>query len=198
MSIARLRSGLYAGCSKARSHRALPEFQQFEIPHRFPKFPQIFGAWIVRRIRAKETGKEKEHPCSKSFDTFLDCCRRHPASYEKKCRNEAGKCLACLEEHREWKPAEPYQYMRFLEHFKVFSEGKQSWDEGPGCFRYPQKLPRTHGTGTVLAFGQGGLSSPPKGGGAAGSGGSGAGGGSSAKTVPSGGSQLVSPVPARA
>jgi len=149
---------LYSGCSKGRSHRALPQFQQFEIPHKFPRFPQIFGEWIVRRIRKKETGKESGHPCNKPFDTFLDCCRRHPASYEKKCRTEAGKCLACLEEHKNWKAPQAYQYMRFLEYFEVFSEGRQSYDEGPGKFRYTKPEPRTHGSGSVLTFG----ADPPK------------------------------------
>ncbi|CAE8689734.1 unnamed protein product [Polarella glacialis] len=145
---------LFTGCSKRRSHRTLPRFQQFEIPHKFPQFPQIFGEWIVRRIRKKESGKENGHPCSKVYDTFLDCVRRHPDSFEKKCRTEAGKCLACQEEHKGWKAPEGFQYMRFLEHFRVFSEGKQSPDEGVGKFNYTDPGPRTHGVGTVLEFGK--------------------------------------------
>mmetsp|Transcript_101922 Transcript_101922/g.288447 ORF Transcript_101922/g.288447 Transcript_101922/m.288447 type:complete len:178 (-) Transcript_101922:222-755(-) len=143
---------LYTGCSKRRSHRMLPQFQQFEIPHKFPRFPQIFGEWIVRRIRKKETGKITDHPCSKAFDTFLDCCRRHPDTYDKKCRTEAGKYCSCLEENKGWKAPEAYQYMRFLEHFRVFSEGRQSFDEGPGKFRYAGRTPKTHGAGTVMQF----------------------------------------------
>merc|ERR1739848_120378 len=91
--------GIWTGCSKRRSHRELPQFARFEIPHSFPRFPQIMGEWIIRRIKKKESGVERDHPCSKSFDTFLDCVRRHPDTYEKKCRTEAGRCLSCLEEH---------------------------------------------------------------------------------------------------
>eukprot|EP00930_Biecheleria_cincta_P075670 TRINITY_DN62850_c0_g1_i1.p1 TRINITY_DN62850_c0_g1~~TRINITY_DN62850_c0_g1_i1.p1 ORF type:complete len:181 (+),score=11.26 TRINITY_DN62850_c0_g1_i1:28-543(+) len=148
---------LYSGCSKRRSHRMLPRFQQFEIPHQFPRFPQIFGEWIVRRIRKKESGKTNDHPCSKVYDTFLDCVRRHPDTFERQCKTEAGKCLACLEENKGWKAPEAFHYMRFLEHFRVFSEGRQSHDEGPGKFNYRDPSPRSHGVGTVMQL------SPPRG-----------------------------------
>mmetsp|Transcript_6592 Transcript_6592/g.21229 ORF Transcript_6592/g.21229 Transcript_6592/m.21229 type:complete len:175 (+) Transcript_6592:75-599(+) len=143
---------LHSGCSKRRSHRMLPRFQQLELKYDFPKFPQIMGEWIVRRISKKETGKETDHPCSKAFDSFLCCCRRHPNSYEKKCRVEAGKYYACLSENKGWKAPEGYQYMRYLEHFRVFSEGAQSRDMGPGKFNYKEKTPGTHGVGSVLEF----------------------------------------------
>lgn len=81
---------LSAKCSKETSHRILPEKQQFEIPHKFPRFPQIMGDWIVRRIKKKETGEESMHPCTRTFDTFLDCCRRHPNTYLSKCRTSGG------------------------------------------------------------------------------------------------------------
>mmetsp|Transcript_44785 Transcript_44785/g.90379 ORF Transcript_44785/g.90379 Transcript_44785/m.90379 type:complete len:166 (+) Transcript_44785:105-602(+) len=145
---------LYNGCSKRRSHRMLPRFQQLELKHGFPKFPQIMGEWIVRRISNKETGKETDHPCSKAFDTFLCCCRRHPTTFETKCRVEAGKYYASLQEHKNWKAPIGYQYMRYLEHFKVFSEGAQSRDMGPGKFNYTPKVPGTHGTGSVMEFGR--------------------------------------------
>merc|ERR1712194_654113 len=109
---------------------------------------------IVRRIKKKETGKERDHPCSKSFDTFLDCVRRHPDTYDKKCKTEAGKYCACLEDNKGWKAPEAYQYMRFLEHFRLFSEGKQSADEGIGKFRYTPDSPDQQGRGTVLEFGK--------------------------------------------
>mmetsp|Transcript_2602 Transcript_2602/g.2857 ORF Transcript_2602/g.2857 Transcript_2602/m.2857 type:complete len:195 (+) Transcript_2602:89-673(+) len=141
-----------AGCSKPRSHRRLPQFARFEIPYKFPRFPQIFGAWIVRRIKKKETGEVDGHPCSKMYDSFLDCARRHPDSYETKCRTEAGKCIACFEQHKGWSVPEGYNYLRFLEHFKVFSEGHQSHDAGPGKFRYVPSRPKTDGAGSVLQF----------------------------------------------
>ncbi|CAK0903520.1 unnamed protein product [Prorocentrum cordatum] len=161
-----MREVLSTGCSKRASHRQLPRFQQFEIPHKFPRFPQVFGDRIVRRVRKKETGNEEDHPCSKHFDSFLVCARRYPQNYDKKCRTEAGKYLACLEENQKWKASEPYQYMRFLEHFRVFSEGSGSWDEGPGKFRYEEQTPKTHGAGSVLQFGR----SPGGGGGGKGGG----------------------------
>mmetsp|Transcript_53946 Transcript_53946/g.117734 ORF Transcript_53946/g.117734 Transcript_53946/m.117734 type:complete len:178 (-) Transcript_53946:8-541(-) len=158
-----VRETLNTGCSKRRSHRMLPAFQQFEIPHQFPKFPQIFGEWIVRRIKKKETGSVRDHPCSKAYDAFLDCARRHPNTYEKKCRIEAGKCLSCLEDNQGWKAPEAFGYMRLLEHFKVFSEGRQSHDEGPGKFIYRKEHPRTQGVGTVMQFGGSTKPGPPGG-----------------------------------
>lgn len=67
-------------------------------------------------------------------------------------RTEAGKCLACEQEHKNWEAPKPYQYMRFLEHFNVFSEGAQSFDMGPGKFNYQKPTPRTHGKGMALKF----------------------------------------------
>mmetsp|Transcript_36826 Transcript_36826/g.84850 ORF Transcript_36826/g.84850 Transcript_36826/m.84850 type:complete len:177 (+) Transcript_36826:40-570(+) len=143
---------LWSGCSKQNSHRALPEFTRFEIPYKFPRFPQIWGSRIVRRIKKKAKGREWGHPCTKHFDTVLDCLRRHPETYDKKCRIEVGRCLACLEQHKDWKADMGYSYLRFLEHFKVFTQGKQSLDEGPGKFQYKEPTPPTHGAGTVLEF----------------------------------------------
>eukprot|EP00928_Gymnodinium_smaydae_P052433 TRINITY_DN3630_c0_g2_i1.p1 TRINITY_DN3630_c0_g2~~TRINITY_DN3630_c0_g2_i1.p1 ORF type:complete len:180 (+),score=44.61 TRINITY_DN3630_c0_g2_i1:145-684(+) len=142
----------HTGCSKLANHRLLPDFQRFEIPYKFPKFPQIFGAWIVRRIKSGEPGAANGHPCMKAFDEFLDCTRHHPSTYGTKCRGEAGKCLACLEEHKDFKPTQPLDYMHFLEHFRVFTEGKQSADAGPGKFRYRRSTPGTDGAGSVLSF----------------------------------------------
>jgi len=140
----------YTGCTKRRSHRLLVENQQLEIPYAFPKFPQIFGEWIVRRIRRKEAGKDHDHPCSKTLDTYLDCVRRCPDTFEKKCAAEAGKCLACLEEHRTWRAPQPHNYMRFLEYFRVFSEGSQTKDAGPGKFNYKKPSPDVSGQGLVM------------------------------------------------
>eukprot|EP00927_Polykrikos_kofoidii_P076721 TRINITY_DN73760_c0_g1_i1.p2 TRINITY_DN73760_c0_g1~~TRINITY_DN73760_c0_g1_i1.p2 ORF type:complete len:176 (-),score=21.78 TRINITY_DN73760_c0_g1_i1:41-538(-) len=142
----------YAGVSKRPSHRTLPEFQRFELLHKFPRFPQIFGVWIARRIKRGSSGGVHDHPCLRVFDTFLHCCRRHPDTHESKCRTEAGKCLACLEENEGWKMPMRYDYMRFLEHFRLFSEGRQSNDEGVGKFRYKPDSPDQTGAGTVMKF----------------------------------------------
>mmetsp|Transcript_39941 Transcript_39941/g.106000 ORF Transcript_39941/g.106000 Transcript_39941/m.106000 type:complete len:165 (-) Transcript_39941:32-526(-) len=143
---------LFSGCSKKRSTRLLPEFALFEIPHQFPAFPQIFGQWIVRRIRKNEAGLTRDHPCSKAFDSFLDCARRCPTTLETKCKVEAGRCLQCLEDHKEWKAPQAYNYMRFLEHFRIFTEGKGTYEWGRGKFRYSDRTPDDHGRGTVLQF----------------------------------------------
>mmetsp|Transcript_51538 Transcript_51538/g.95337 ORF Transcript_51538/g.95337 Transcript_51538/m.95337 type:complete len:179 (-) Transcript_51538:12-548(-) len=143
---------LWSGCSKQNSHRALPEFTRFEIPYKFPRFPQIWGYSIVRRIKKKEKGREWGHPCTRHFDTVMDCLRRHPDTYDKKCRIEVGRCLACLEQHKNWKADMGYSYLRFLEHFRVFTQGRQSLDEGTGKFQYKDPTPGTDGAGTVLQF----------------------------------------------
>mmetsp|Transcript_35684 Transcript_35684/g.100319 ORF Transcript_35684/g.100319 Transcript_35684/m.100319 type:complete len:173 (+) Transcript_35684:98-616(+) len=152
LPVREMKEMMYTGCSKRRSHRALPEFQQFDIPYKFPRFPQIMGEWIVRRIKRGETNSVRDHPCSKVFDSFLDCVRRHPDTYEKKCRVEAGRCIMCENENKGWKAPIAYGYMRYLEHFRVFSEGSQSHDEGPGKYRYEEKTPTSHGRGTVIQF----------------------------------------------
>mmetsp|Transcript_59188 Transcript_59188/g.165292 ORF Transcript_59188/g.165292 Transcript_59188/m.165292 type:complete len:170 (+) Transcript_59188:90-599(+) len=146
------KESLYSGRFKRTNHRALPEFQRFEIEHNFPRFPQIFGEWIVRRI-SRSDGQYTGHPCLKAFDFFLDCTRRHPDTYTSKCRMEAGRCLTCFEEHKEFQTPDIVHYMRYLEHFRVFSEGTQSLDAGPGKFRYKPITPMYHGTGTVMTFG---------------------------------------------
>mmetsp|Transcript_4095 Transcript_4095/g.7474 ORF Transcript_4095/g.7474 Transcript_4095/m.7474 type:complete len:179 (+) Transcript_4095:113-649(+) len=146
----------FTGCFKRRSHRALPRFQQMEIPYTFPKFPQIMAKRIVaKRISKKEGGVQtRDHPCSKAYDAFLACVRRCPDSYQKKCRTEAGKYLACMKENENWKSQPRSTYMRFLEHFQLFAEGTQSREEGIGRFLYKDPTPRTHGAGTVMEFGR--------------------------------------------
>ena len=130
----------------------LSHAQRFELKYDFPKYPQIFGEWIVRRLRRKETIADGAHPCMKHYDSFLVCVRRHPNTYEAKCRGEAGRCLACLERHQDWKMPNAFNYMRFLEYLRVFSEGRQSLDEGPGKFRYERATTQAHGKGTVMKF----------------------------------------------
>merc|ERR1719335_216255 len=135
------RSLLWTGCTKAKSTRKLPQFSKFEIPHTFPKFPQIMGEWLVRRIWNKETGIETDHPCSKPFDAFLICLRRYPDTYERRCQVEAGRFLMCCEQHKDWQAPESYSYMRFLERFKVFTEGR------PGRFKYEKPSISHQGVG---------------------------------------------------
>lgn len=146
----------FTGCYKKRSHRLLPRFQQLEIAYDFPKFPQIMAKRIVaKRISKKEGGiQTRDHPCSKAYDSFLECVRRCPDSYQKKCRTEAGKYLACMEENKSWKSQTRFTYMRFLEHFRLFTEGSGGREEGIGRFLYKDPTPRTHGVGTVMEFGR--------------------------------------------
>eukprot|EP00929_Paragymnodinium_shiwhaense_P064879 TRINITY_DN32576_c0_g1_i1.p2 TRINITY_DN32576_c0_g1~~TRINITY_DN32576_c0_g1_i1.p2 ORF type:complete len:193 (-),score=44.39 TRINITY_DN32576_c0_g1_i1:148-726(-) len=162
----------YSGCTKRPSHRLLPAFQKFEIPYKFPRFPQIFGVRIASRIKRKEQGSVEGHPCLRIYDEFLDCARHHPDTYDKKCKGQAGKCLQCFEEHKDWKPPSGVDYMRFLEHFKIFMEGRQSLAEGVGKFNYRKASPTFSGAGTVMKFG--GYPTEAKAGGGSGTGRSGA------------------------
>eukprot|EP00439_Symbiodinium_sp_Y106_P030263 s5677_g3.t1 len=117
----------------------------------------------AKRISKKEGGiQTRDHPCSKAYDSFLECVRRYPDSYQKKCRTEAGKYLACMEENKSWKSQTRFTYMRFLEHFRLFTEGSGGREEGIGRFLYKDPTPRTHGVGTVMEFGrtEGGARSP--------------------------------------
>eukprot|EP00746_Dinoflagellata_sp_MGD_P002542 gnl/MRDRNA2_/MRDRNA2_104966_c0_seq1.p1 gnl/MRDRNA2_/MRDRNA2_104966_c0~~gnl/MRDRNA2_/MRDRNA2_104966_c0_seq1.p1 ORF type:complete len:158 (+),score=22.80 gnl/MRDRNA2_/MRDRNA2_104966_c0_seq1:94-567(+) len=141
------RSLLWAGCTKRKNHRALPQFAKFEIPHEFPRFPQIMGEWLVRRVRMKETGEITDHPCSKNFDGFLICLRRYPDTYHKKCKIEAARYMMCLEQHKDWTIPEEYSYMRFLERFGLFTEGN------PGRFRIQKPSIAHEGVGTTMSFG---------------------------------------------
>lgn len=144
----------YTGTFKKRSHRMLERFQQMEIPYDFPKMPWIMAKRIVaKRISKKEGGiQTQDHPCSKVYDGFLACVRRYPETYQKRCRTEAGKCLACFQEHKDWKASPKFTYMPFLEHFRLFQEGTQSREEGIGRFLYNDPTPKTHGSGTVMSF----------------------------------------------
>ncbi|CAE7449621.1 nipblb [Symbiodinium microadriaticum] len=109
----------------------------------------------AKRISKKEGGiQTRDHPCSKAYDSFLECVRRCPDSYQKKCRTEAGKYLACMEENKSWKSQTRFTYMRFLEHFRLFTEGSGGREEGIGRFLYKDPTPRTHGVGTVMEFGR--------------------------------------------
>ena len=136
------------GVSKRKSHRLLQP--TLELSQTFPEIEHRQGRKILATIRRREAPPQTMHPCVKSHVNYLHCMKKYPDTYLKRCMIPATKHMECLSDHSHWEPDQKFEYLSFLEHFKVFSEARYYKHSDP-------KAILREGAATVLS-----LASPDK------------------------------------